>query len=224
MSDWQALLLEPARAILTQIGQFVIKLIVVIFVLIVGWLISKVIRTAVTRIAKLIKFDDISASIGVDDFLAKGGISYSLSELLGVICYWLAMLVTFLVALTPFNLITPTLLDKIVTYIPNVVASIFIVVLGMFVATLLKNIVLTAAGNAGIEQSKVLGKAVEMIIIVFAVIMALEQLRIGIRITELTVGIILGSLGLGLALSFGLGCKDIAGRMVNDFLEKLKRK
>jgi hypothetical protein len=44
------------------------------------------------------------------------------------------------------------------------------------------------------------------------------------RVTELTVGIILGSLGLALALSFGLGCKDIAGKFIAELVENLKKK
>ena len=59
---------------------------------------------------------------------------------------------------------------------------------------------------------------------VFAIFVALEQLNIGIRITQLTLSIALGSIGLGLALAFGLGCRDIAGKFVNDFVDKLKKK
>jgi hypothetical protein len=92
------------------------------------------------------------------------------------------------------------------------------------VATLLRNIVLTAANNAGIAQSKVLSKVVEVVVGAFVIFVALEQLRIGIRITELTVGIILGSIGLGAALAFGLGCKDIAGKSVAEMMDKLKKK
>jgi hypothetical protein len=55
------------------------------------------------------------------------------------------------------------------------------------------------------------------------VLVALEQLNIGLRITELTVSIILGTIGLGCALAFGLGCKDIAAKFVSDFLDKIKK-
>jgi len=34
----------------------------------------------------------------------------------------------------------------------------------------------------------------------------------------------LGSLGLGLALAFGLGCKDLIGKSVAEFLDKIKKK
>jgi fumarate reductase subunit D len=120
--------------------------------------------------------------------------------------------------------IAADLLNKVVLYIPNVIAAIFILILGMFAATILKNIVLTASNNAGLSQGKILGKAVELVIIVFAIFVGLEQLNIGIRITELTLGIALGTIGLALALAFGLGCKDIAGKFMDDFLDKLKKK
>ena len=94
----------------------------------------------------------------------------------------------------------------------------------MFAATALKNIVKTAANNAGVSQGKSLGQVVEVIVMVFTIFVGLEQLNIGIRVTELTVGIILGSLGLGLALAFGLGCKEIAGKFVTELVERLKKK
>ncbi len=225
MSSWQVVLLEPARTVLAQIGQFMVSIILVLIILIVGWIISKAIKAVVTKSLRVLKLDELSSRIELEALLEKGGIGYSLSELIGVICYWLALLVTFMVAINAIGLtIAADLLNKVVLYIPNVIAAMFILILGMFAATVLKNIIVTAANNAGFNQGKLLSKIVEVVIIAFAIFVALEQLNIGIRITELTLGIILGSLGLGLALAFGLGCKDVAGRAMNDFIEKLKKK
>ncbi|PIP19598.1 MAG: hypothetical protein COT38_04115 [Candidatus Omnitrophica bacterium CG08_land_8_20_14_0_20_41_16] len=225
MNSWQVILLEPARVVLAQIGQFSVNILLVIIILIIGWIISKAIRAVVTKGLRVIKLNEFSDRIGLEVLLEKGGIGYSLSELVGIICYWLAILVTFMVAINAVGLtVAADLLNKVVLYIPNVIAAIFILILGMFAATIVKNIVLTAINNAGVAQGKILSKAVEVAIIAFAVFVALEQLGIGIRITELTLGVILGSIGLGLALAFGLGCKDIAGRFMNDFIEKLKKK
>lgn len=225
MSSWQIVLLEPARVVLSQISQFLVNILLVLIVLLIGWLISRVVKAAVTRGLRAAKLDQLSDTIELDKLLEKGGIVYSLSELIGVICYWLGLLVTFMVAINALGLtVAADLLKQIVSYIPNVIAAIFIFIVGVFVATLLKNIVLTAANNAGISQSKILSKAVEVIVIIFAIFVGLEQLNIGIRITELTLSIILGSFGLGAALAFGLGCKDAAGKFVNDLAEKLKSK
>jgi len=225
MSSWQVVLLEPARTVLSQIGQFLINILLVIVILIIGWIISNLIKVVVTKGLRAVKLDELSDRIELETILEKGGIGYSISELIGVVCYWLAILVTFMVAINAVGLtIAAELLNRVVLYVPNVIAAVFILILGMFAATILKNIVVTAANNSGVSQGKLLGKVAEIIVIAFAVFVGLEQLKIGIRITQLTLSIALGSIGLALALAFGLGCKDIAGRIVADFLEKLKKK
>ncbi|MBU1726409.1 MAG: hypothetical protein KJ880_02125 [Candidatus Omnitrophica bacterium] len=225
MSSWQIVLLEPARIVLSQMGQFLMGLLLVLVILVIGWVISKVIKTVVTKVLRAIKLDELSDKIELDDVLAKGGISYSLSELIGVVCYWFSLLVFLMIAINAIGLtIAADLLNKVVLFVPHVIAAIFIMICGIFVGTILRNIVQTAASNAGLVQAKVLSKAAEIVIIVFAVFIALEQLNIGISISQMTISIVLGTIGLGLALAFGLGCKDIAARFVSEFLEKIKYK
>ena len=225
MSSWEIVLLEPARAVLTQISQFMVNALLVIVILIIGWLLSKTLKTIVSKALKLAKINEVSSRIELDKLLSKGGITYTLSDLIASICYWLGLLITFMVAVNAIGLtVAADLLNQVVLYIPNVVAALFILILGMFASTILKNIVQTAANNAGLNQSKLLAQVVETIVIVFVIFVGLEQLKIGIRITELTLGIILGSIGLALALAFGLGCRDIAGRFVGELVEKLKKK
>lgn len=225
MSSWQVVLLEPARTVLAQISQFMVNALLVIIILLIGWLLSKVIKSVISKTLKTAKLNELSSRIELDKLLSKGGITYTLSDLIGVICYWLGLLITFMVAVNSVGLtIAADLLNKVVLYIPNVIAALFILILGMFASTLLKNIVQTAANNAGLNQSKLLAQVVESVVIIFVILVGLEQLQIGIRITELTIAIVLGSLGLGLALAFGLGCKDIAGKAVAEFVDKLKKK
>lgn len=225
MTNWLLVLLEPAKSILSQIGQFLANVLLVIVILIIGWVISKFIKTVIEKVLRAIKLDDLSGRLGLDNLLEKGGMKYSLSELIGVIGYWLALLVTFVVAVNAIGLtIAASLIEKVVLYVPNIIAAIFILILGMFLATLLKNIVQTAARNAGLTQANFLAKVTEVIVIAFAVLITLEQLKIGISITEITLSIILGSVGLALALAVGLGCKDIVARFVADFFEKIKSK
>jgi hypothetical protein len=224
MGNWQVVLLEPAKLVLAQIGQFLMNVLLAIVILIIGWMISKFIKALVTRLLKAIKIDTVSERVELDSLLEKGGIKYSLSELIGVICYWLSLLVTFVVAINAVGLtVAADLMNRIVLYIPNIIAAIFILVLGMFVATLLRNIVQTAANNAGLSEVKLLGKIVEVVVIIFAVAMALEQLNIGARIIDLAITVVLASVGLGFALAFGLGCKNIAEKFLAELIDKIKK-
>lgn len=225
MGNLQAMVIDPLNAVLAQVGFFFGNLILVILILIVGWLISKfIVKLGITKLAKLLKLDELSGRIELDDLLAKGGITYSLSELLGVVFYWLALLITFVIAFNAVGLtVAADLLQKITLFVPNIIVAIFILIIGMFVAVVIRNIVKTAATNAGIAHAALLSKLTEVVIMVFAIAMALEQVQIGARIVELSISIILASFGLGFAIAFGLGCKDIVGKAVSSFLEKVKK-
>ncbi|MFA5117074.1 MAG: hypothetical protein WC486_07360, partial [Candidatus Omnitrophota bacterium] len=156
--NWSSILLEPVRTMLAQIGNFVSSLVLVVLILLVGWIISSSLKNIIIRVLKLLKLDELADRIKVGEFLTKGGIKYTLSELIGIICYWLLILITFVVAINAVGLtVAADLLNRIVLYIPNIIISIFILILGMFVASFLASIVQTASTNAGIGQSKFLG-------------------------------------------------------------------
>lgn len=224
MGNWQVVLLEPAKLVLSQIGQFLISLLLVIVILIFGWIIANVIKAVVIRLLKAARLDSLSERIELQALLEKGGIKHPLSELIGMICYWLVLLVAVVVAINAIGLtVAADLLNRVILYVPNIIAAIFILIIGMFAATLLRNIVYTAANNAGLSQVKLLGKIVEIITIIFVIAIALEQLNIGAKVVELIIGVALGSLGLAVALAFGLGCKDIAARFLSELIDKLKK-
>lgn len=222
----EELFLEPVKSMLTQAGNFVSALCAVILILLVGWIIAKVIKNLIIRILDILQIDSYAERIGVEKILAKGGIKYSISELIGVLTYWVVLLIALVIAMSTVNLNQQAagLLNTIVLYIPRVISAIFILVLGLFSASFINSAVQTAAANAGIEQSNLLGRLAQFVIIVFAVDIALRQLQIDISSIENAVIIIIGSLGLAFALAFGLGCKDIAGKLTQEFLDKLRAK
>lgn len=225
MSEWQVVVVEPAKMIIAQIAKFVINILLVIVILIIGWVFARIIKNLVTRGLRILKADALSERIELAGILEKGGIKYSFSELIGVVCYWLILLVALVISVNAIGLtVAADLLNRIILYVPNIIAAVFILVLGMFIAVLLNNIVQTSANNAGISESRLLGKITEALVVIFAIAIALEQLNIGARMIELIVGIFLGSIGLGLAIAIGLGCKDIVGDMVSDLINRLKKK
>jgi small-conductance mechanosensitive channel len=223
--DWTFVVMESVREMLTRIGIFIPKLIGLLLILIIGWLLAKFIESFIVRSLKLIRLDTLAEKSGTSNFLAKGGIKYTLSELIGVLVYWLVVLMVFITALNAMQwTVAAEVLNVIVGYIPNIIISVFILVLGMFVSTLLSTVIRTAASNAGITQAKLLGQITQIAVIVFASLMALQQLKIETGIILNVINIVLAATGLALGLAFGLGCKDVAGRFVEDIVNKMKKK
>ena len=221
----QGIILGPGKVALYQIGTFFLNLILIILILLVGWVIAKFIKTIIVSVLKAVKLDTLSERTKLEELLQKGGIKYTLSELIGAIFYWLILLITLVIAVNAVGLTAAAeLLNRIILYIPNVIAAIFIIVFGAFLARVLGNVVQAACSNAGISQWAFFAKMVEIAIVIFALAIALEQLNIGKTIIGIAVNIILASLGLGFALAIGLGCKDIVGKAVAEWIEKIKSK
>jgi hypothetical protein len=223
--DWNAVLMEPVRQMLARVGGFVPTLIGVLVILIVGWIIAGILKNVVVKVLKLIQLDTASEKSGLGDLLRRGGIKLTLSELIGVLIYWLIMLLVFMTALNALGMtVAAELLDKVILYIPNVIAAVFILALGIFFASMIGTIVRTASSNAGVAQSKFLGQLTQTVIMIFTILITLEQLNIASAVVNIAVNVILASIGLAIAIAVGLGSKDIAGRMMQELVDKLKGK
>ncbi|MBU2063514.1 MAG: hypothetical protein KKF93_03875 [Candidatus Omnitrophica bacterium] len=217
----ESLFFDPVREMVERILSFVSLTMVAFLVVVIGWIIAKTIRSLVARVLKAVKLDKLSERAGIAKFLSKGEIKYNLSDLIAILVYWLLMLIVIMVTANVLGLTTVAeLMDKIVFYIPNVLAALIVLVIGALLAVFVRKVVETTSKNAGLTHAKGMGMLAHTVIVIFAIIIALEQLKIGITILSQFITVILGSVGLALALSFGLGCKEIAAQIVKDFLEK----
>lgn len=220
--DWQTIV-DPIENVWANVLAFLPTLVFVIVILLVGWMLASLLQRVITRFLKLARLDTVSEKIGIANVLTKGDINYTLSEIIGVIIYWLLMLVVVLTAVNALHLdVAALLLNQVILYLPNVVAAVFILVLGIFFASIVANTVRTAAANAGVLQARPLGQFTQVIIVIFTIIEALKQLRIDTSVIELLVKAIFAALALGIGLAIGLGCKDIAQKHVQQLIDSFK--
>ena len=218
--DWDAILLEPIRAFLDQLVGFLPNLVAVVAILVGGWIVARLIRTALTRLLRAVKADRLAERIQLAEMLAKGGIERTFSQLVAALAYWVVMLVVLVAALNALQLTaTAELLQRLVGFLPTIVTAIVVLILGILAAGFLGATVRAVASNAGIVQAQVLGQFAQVIVIIFAVVVALQQVQV--QFVGDAFLIILAAISFALALAFGLGCRDLAGRWMSDLIDRL---
>ncbi len=218
--DWDAILLEPIRALLDQLVGFLPNLLAVLAILIGGWIVAKLIKTGLVRLLGAVKADSVAERIQLAEMLARGGIERTFSQLVGALAYWIVMLVVLVAALNALQLTaTAELLQRLVGFLPTIVTAIVVLILGILAAGFLGATVRAVASNSGIAQAQVLGQFAQVVVIIFAVVVALQQVQV--QFVGDAFLIILAAIGFGLALAFGLGCKDLAGRWMSDLVDRL---
>lgn len=208
---------ESVGSFLRGIGEFLPHILAAIIILVVGWLLARTLKYGVNQALTSAKFPKLAKQAGIDDFLARGGVRRSSTDLAATLVYWLVMLIVLVTAVNALRLeVASQLLNRILLYIPNIIAAVIVVVVGMYAATFVATLVRTAAANAGIEEAGFVAALARYALLIFTFAIALNQLGIGQNVVGPSVLILFGGICLATAIAVGLGARDLVQR----YLEK----
>jgi len=215
----QAVVTGAWNAFATKIMVFLPELIGAIIIFVVGLIIAKLVKMGIVKLLKLVRFDSAADKTGVKGFLDKGNIVKTPSEIIGSLVYWFVMILVLIASMDALGLpIVSDILNNIFLYIPNVVAAIIVLILGILFGNLLSAVVRTAASNAGLTTAEGLGKTALYAIVVFSGAIALMQLGIGGEIVSSAFGLAFGAVALAFGLAFGLGGREAAAEYLKKIL------
>ena len=214
MEDMQ-MLLEPIRASLHQVGEFLPRVLLALAILIIGWLVAKAARFGIVRMLRAVNFNIVTDKAGIDGFLKQGGGEIDTVDVLGLLVYWLALLATLMVAFNSLGLAYVTdLIGRVVLFVPKVMVAVLILAFGAYFANFVGAAVTTYCKNVGMGDAEMLGRFALYAIMAFVILIALEQLGLGDIIRQ-TFLILVAAIGLALALAFGIGGAKRAGEILD---------
>jgi hypothetical protein len=209
--------LEPVQVFLAELGRFLPRLLLAILILVGGWLIAKGLRLATVKALRAISFNVLTDKAGVDGVLKQGGVTEDLTGILGLLVYGATVLVTLLIGFNTLGLTQVTdLLQQIVLFLPKVIIGILVLVIGAYFARFVATSIEAYCRNVGIADGPMLAQVSFYAIMVFVVLMVLEQLNLTGELVRSTFLIVLTGVVFALALAFGLGGQKTAA----DLLER----
>ncbi len=194
-----------------------------LLILIIGWVLAKVIKWAAKKLLKVTRFDNLADRLGVGSFLAKGGFKSSASGILASLVYWTIMLAVLNAVFNKLGLeVVSEMLNRIILFIPKIIVACILLVIGMYLADFVKNLVIGSLKGGNMMPSKAnrFGTYAYGGVMFFVFCFALTFLGIGTEIIITVVQMVLGGLALGVALAFGLGGKDWAKGIVEKYFPK----
>ncbi|TLY18266.1 MAG: hypothetical protein E6K69_00580 [Nitrospirae bacterium] len=216
-----ALLVEPFHGFWTQVSVKLPAILAALVLLLIGMVVARVIRTAIQSSLKYAKLDQYTDKINLNELLSRLGMGRSPSFVVGFMVYWLIILVFLVSAANTVKLVVVAqVVERFLLFIPHVLAAVLVVAAGLLIGRFLGEIVQNAATANRIQGSIILSKVVNLVVVVFSAVMALEQLGVDTSIMTSSAQIILATLGLALAIAFGLGGRDVAADIIRDFTAK----
>jgi small-conductance mechanosensitive channel len=115
-------------------------------------------------------------------------------------------------------------ISAFMAYLPTLGISLIIFIIGVYIADLVKNMVYTAADSIGVSGAKAIANIVYYLLFIFIAITALNQAGINTEIITSNLTIILASILLAFALSYGIASRHLVTNMLSSFYSKGKFK
>jgi hypothetical protein len=209
---WDTAILEPLRRFVDQAVTFLLhNFLAMLVVLLVGVLAAYAARIVIILALRLLRFDGFCDRHGVAGALETAGIALSPTAVAGRVAFWLVMMVFLILSLAALDIAPMNdLVTRLFVFLPQLLAALVILVLGYVVGVFLQRATLLASVNAGLPRARVLASTVQILVLLFTVAMALEQVGIGRTIVLATFSVAFGSVGLAAALAFGYAARDLA--------------
>jgi len=221
MRDYVNLFFESSQQFLNEIASALPRIIGAIIILIIGWLLAKLVKRLFVKFLQLIKIDYITEKSGIEKFLKDGGLNVTSIDIIGTLVYWFLMLIVIMATLNSLNLTGASVLfNEVLLYIPNIIVSIVILIIGIYLARMVSQILKTSLMGMKDKTSKLISQIAYVSIIILTIFVTLSQLNIATEIVTSAFQIIFGAICLALALAFGLGGRDKAAEIINDLMKK----
>ena len=204
--------------IVTDVTTWLPRLLGALVLFVVGWIVARLMQFILAGLLRRLGADRLAERAGVTRFLANVGLDTSIANLLAQVIYWLILFVFILAAVESLGLsgVSETI-GNLINFLPSVLAAAIILLLGALIARVLGDAVGAMAVQSGVTTGPVLGQAVQYVLLIFAVILALEQLGVETMLLTTVAVALISATALALALAFGLGNRELARNIMAGF-------
>lgn len=216
LTNWGEAIVTALGNALNLLLTFIPRFLGFLVILLVGWLIASLVSKGVTGLLRRIGFDRISQRIGLTRLEQRMGLHMDSAGILGKVVFWFLFLIFLVPAADTLGVpAVSNILNQLVAYIPNVFVAILVLFLGTLAATVVGDIVRGATAGAGVGNPNVFAALARWAIILFAALIALEQLNIAPNLMNILFTAVVGGLALAFGLAFGLGGQETARRWLS---------
>lgn len=201
----------PATHMLEQFFNAIPKILVAVIILIIFVVGGKFVAGLLTDLLESLKLDGIVKKMNL------GGVSSNtnLPKLIGNIAFFFIVLFGITTALEKLEFAKLTeVLDTLVGVSGNILFGLIILIIGNWIASIAHK------AMAKDENNLFVASIVRMCILAIFLAMGLKTMGIGDDIINMAFGITLGTIAVTIALSFGLGGREAAGKQMERILNK----
>ena len=215
LKTWSDVLLTSATALFTKLAGILPNLIGAFLLLLLGWLVAKLCRGLARKMLEWTGFNRAMEKSRINDTFKNMGIKTGIGDVITLIVFWIIFLIFMVSASEVVGLsVVLSTLNRVILYIPNIIAAIAIIILTLFLARFVKDLIAVGLAQVNLIYAQPLARAVELLIIIFGIIVAMTQLGFDIGILMANITLFIGGFVAVVVLSLGLGAKTVVENLL----------
>jgi len=200
---------------LDSIVAFLPNLLGFVLLLLVGFVVAKIVSGVVSKLLQKVGLDKHLHESDANKYVEKVLPGASPSKGIGRVVFWLIFVFFLTSAIGALGIpAVTTFMNQVLAYLPNVIVAIVIFVAAALISGAIAGAAAKVMGDT--PTGKIVATVVPSLVMVIAMFMILNQLKIAEQIVTIAFAAVMGALALGLALAFGLGGRPVAQRLLED--------
>ncbi len=206
------------RSLLSErlVASMIILAVGIIFALELGKLTKKVVQKA--------GVDKALENTGTKNFLKKGGIKFSFSDLLGWFVKWFVIVFALMTSVDYLNMPQASkFLSDVLNYLPNLISALAILTIGIIIAQMVYEAINSAGMATGAAAYRLAALVAKWILLVITILVALEQFGIGMSMLTIFASGLSLMIAIAGGLAFGLGGQNHAKELLDGIKNRISR-
>ena len=216
---WEQTLNQTVNNVINLLPRMILAAILVML----GMLIGKIIAGLVSKFFDKIGVDHFLGRLGNIEVLNKTPLRFRSGKIIAKLIYYFFFFLFVLIAVDILEIqALSEIITLVFTYLPRLISAIFVFLLGIFLADLLRGFVRTACYSMDIPAASLISNLVFYFIFVNIALIALEQSGIETGFIQINLSIILAGIMLAFALGYGAASKPILSNILSGYYNRNK--
>lgn len=201
---------------------FLPNLLAFLVILVIGFIVAKIVKSIVAKGLQKLGLDEQLQKSPARSYVDKAVPGASPSNGIATVVFYLVFAFFLFSAIGALKIPALTsFMNDVLAYLPNIIVAILIFVVAAAIAGAVATAIVKFMGDT--PTGKVAATVLPAIVMVIALFMILQQLKIAEQIVQIAFASTMGALALGLALAFGLGGRPIAQQMMQEGYDAARR-
>ena len=219
VEDWTKALTSAVIQVAQTFFAFLPNILGSLTLIVVGWLLARILRgftrKVVSRLLDHLARQRVARTSAIDPRIQQSQTYQSAPTVVGAIVYFTVLMFFIAAAIEALGLPTiSNVLSLVTAYLPRVLAAALIMFIGLWAGDFVNTMMQRAAGLKSLDYAPLVGRAMQVLVGIVFLIIAVGQLGIDSTMLIITLAIVFASTFGAAALAFGLGARATVGNII----------